>query len=69
MQRRRRQPTLFKYKNNTHTKSELVIFLRPVVIRDASLEGDFHEFKAAALRDGALPSDTVNTAPAAAEAP
>ena len=32
---------LFKYKNNTHTKSELVIFLRPVVmrcLRDAELE-------------------------------
>jgi general secretion pathway protein D len=46
---------LFKYKNNTHTKSELVIFLRPVVIRDASLEGDYSAFKAAALRDGVLP--------------
>ena len=46
---------LFKYKNNTRTKSELVIFLRPVVIRDASLEGDYSAFKAAALRDGVLP--------------
>ncbi|MEA3141015.1 MAG: biosis protein MshL [Gammaproteobacteria bacterium] len=46
---------LFKYKNDNHTKSELVIFLRPVVIRDASLEGDYREFKAAALRDGVLP--------------
>lgn len=33
-------------RENTAKKSELVIFLRPVVIKDASLEGDF-----AALRD------------------
>jgi general secretion pathway protein D len=32
---------LFKYRNDTSTKSELVIFLRPIVIRDASIEGDF----------------------------
>jgi MSHA biogenesis protein MshL len=43
---------LFKYKNDSHTKSELVIFLRPVVIRDASLEGDYHEYKALAEHDG-----------------
>jgi general secretion pathway protein D len=48
---------LFKYKNNLHTKSELVIFLRPVVIRDASLEGDYHDYKAAARRDGVLPAN------------
>ncbi len=50
---------LFKYKNNTRTKSELVIFLRPVVIRDASLEGDYSEFKAAAQRNGVLPGGPV----------
>ena len=33
-------------RENTAKKSELVIFLRPVVIKDASLDGDF-----AALRD------------------
>jgi MSHA biogenesis protein MshL len=43
---------LFKYKNDSHNKSELVIFLRPVVIRDASLEGDYHEYKALAEHDG-----------------
>ncbi len=35
---------LFKYKNNKSTKSELVIFLRPTVIKDASLSGDFASF-------------------------
>jgi MSHA biogenesis protein MshL len=43
---------LFKYKNDTHTKSELVIFLRPVMIRDASLEGDYHAYKSLAEHDG-----------------
>jgi MSHA type pilus biogenesis protein MshL len=32
---------LFNGRNNAARKSELVIFLRPVVIRDASLEGDY----------------------------
>lgn len=47
---------LFKYKNNTHTKSELVIFLRPVVIRDASLEGDYGAYKEVAKRNGVVPA-------------
>ncbi|HEY2676399.1 MAG TPA: hypothetical protein VGI65_05470 [Steroidobacteraceae bacterium] len=50
---------LFKYKNNTHTKSELVIFLRPVVIRDASLEGDYGEYKGIAQRDGLYQGGTI----------
>jgi MSHA biogenesis protein MshL len=58
---------LFKNKNNTHTKSELVIFLRPVVIRDASLEGDYHEYRAVAQRDSQLLGNP-DTVPAAAEA-
>ena len=36
---------LFKYRNDKATKSELVIFLRPIVIRDASLEGDYQSLK------------------------
>ncbi|MDO8991080.1 MAG: type II and III secretion system protein [Sideroxyarcus sp.] len=36
---------LFKNRNDTKTKTELVIFLRPVVIKDASLDGDFSEFR------------------------
>lgn len=53
---------LFKYRNDTHTKSELVIFLRPVVIRDASLDGDFHDYKSIADRDD-VPSGLVNGGP------
>jgi general secretion pathway protein D len=54
---------LFKYKNNTHTKSELVIFLRPVVIRDASLDGDFSAYKSMAQRDGVMPGSPGTTIP------
>jgi general secretion pathway protein D len=36
---------LFKSRNDTKTKTELVIFLRPVVIKDASLEGDFSAYR------------------------
>lgn len=36
---------LFKHRNDTSTKTELVIFLRPVVIKDASIEGDFGAYR------------------------
>ena len=40
----------FRNRNDTKIKTELVIFLRPVVIKDASLEGDFSAFS------GSLPN-------------
>jgi general secretion pathway protein D len=36
---------LFKYRNETSKKSELVIFLRPTVLTDASLNGDFRDYR------------------------
>ena len=36
---------LFKQRNDATTKTELVIFLRPLIIKDASLEGDFSSFR------------------------
>ena len=36
---------LFKYRSKRGRKSELVIFLRPVIIHDPSLEGDYAEFR------------------------
>jgi general secretion pathway protein D len=56
---------LFKYKNNQHNKSELVIFLRPVVIRDASVEGDYSAFKGVARRNGLLPGSSADSPPMA----
>jgi general secretion pathway protein D len=35
----------FRNRNDSKTKTELVIFLRPVVIKDSSLEGDFAAFR------------------------
>ena len=35
----------FKNRNDTNTKTELVIFLRPVVIKDASITGDFSNYR------------------------
>lgn len=32
---------IFSYRNETTTKTELVIFLRPVVVKDASMNGDY----------------------------
>ena len=36
---------LFKYRNDNSSKSELVIFLRPTVLVDPSLETDLKEFR------------------------
>lgn len=36
---------LFKYRNDASTKSELVIFLRPIVVRDPSMDGDYRSLK------------------------
>ena len=36
---------LFRQRKDTATKTELVIFLRPVVIRDPSMEGDYRRFQ------------------------
>lgn len=36
---------LFKQRNDTTIKTELVIFLRPVVIKDASIAGDFSAYR------------------------
>jgi MSHA biogenesis protein MshL len=35
---------LFKHRDNVYTKTELVIFLRPTVIRSASLNGDLKDY-------------------------
>lgn len=36
---------LFKHRNDTTTKTELVIFLRPAVIKEASIAGDFSAYR------------------------
>jgi general secretion pathway protein D len=36
---------MFSYRNETASKTELVIFLRPVVVKDASLAGDYRNYR------------------------
>jgi general secretion pathway protein D len=36
---------LFSYKDDQREKSELVIFIRPIVVKHASLNGDLSEFQ------------------------
>jgi len=36
---------LFRQRKDTVVKTELVIFLRPIVIRDASIDGDYRSFR------------------------
>jgi general secretion pathway protein D len=36
---------LFSYKNETNTKTELVIFLRPTIVKDASIDGDYRAYR------------------------
>ncbi len=42
---------LFSYKNDRNTKTELVIFLRPVVVQDPSLSGDLRGYATALPND------------------
>lgn len=48
---------LFENKNLTNTKTELVVFMRPVIIRDASIEGDYRGYRTF------LPDDKFTAAP------
>ena len=36
---------LFSYRNETSSKTELVIFMRPVVVKSASINGDYKSFR------------------------
>ncbi len=35
----------FRNRNDTSTKTELVIFLKPTIIRDPSIDGDYRSFR------------------------
>jgi general secretion pathway protein D len=55
---------LFSYDNDKREKSELVIFIRPVVIKQASLNGDLHEYRKflpAEQKPLAIKDNTANT--------
>lgn len=42
---------LFTHRNDTSTKTELVIFLRPTVVKNASVQGDYSSFRSNLPRD------------------
>jgi general secretion pathway protein D len=42
---------LFSYTEEKYVKSELVVFIRPVVIEHASLNGDLADYKKYLLED------------------
>jgi general secretion pathway protein D len=48
---------LFQYRNDTSRKTELVIFLRPTIIRDPSIRGDYRVLRDALPRDDFLTQD------------
>jgi general secretion pathway protein D len=54
---------LFSYRNENSTKTELVIFMRPVVIKDASVNGDYKEYRY--LLPGQKPDDEPYPVPKA----
>jgi general secretion pathway protein D len=53
---------LFKYKDETSKKTELVIFLRPTVLQDPTLDGDFRDYRQV-LQDA---RDAMEAAPGSA---
>jgi len=58
---------LFKYRNDSSSKSELVIFLRPTVLRDASLDADLRDYRA--LLPQAIDAVRINAGPSRAPLP
>ena len=49
---------IFKQRNDTKTKTELVIFLRPVIIRDASVNGDYAGYRGRLPNQASMPSQS-----------
>ena len=54
---------LFSYRNENASKTELVIFMRPVVVKDASVNGDYKDYRYL------LPGQASGPAPAYTEPP
>jgi len=54
---------LFSYRNENASKTELVIFMRPVVVKDASVNGDYKDYRYL------LPGQAPAPAPAYTEPP
>jgi MSHA biogenesis protein MshL len=49
--------SLFSSRNRNNTKTELVVFIRPVVVKDASIDGDYRAFRSL------IPADNFTSQP------
>ncbi len=54
---------IFKSRNDTKKKTELVIFLRPVVVKDASIDGDYSEFRSSLPNENFLKPENEKPKP------
>jgi MSHA type pilus biogenesis protein MshL len=50
---------IFNVRNNASAKTELVVFIRPTVIKDSSVEGDFSNFKDALPNKDFFKTDSI----------
>lgn len=55
--------SLFSHRNDKTTRTELVIFLRPTIIKDASVRGDFGAFHNQLPRDSFFESNALQPVP------
>ena len=58
---------LFSFRNEKSTKTELVIFMRPIVVKDASVNGDYKDYRY--LLPGEKPDNEPYPVPQAPPAP
>jgi len=49
--------SLFSSRNRNNTKTELVVFLRPIVVKDASIDGDYRAYRSL------IPADNFTSQP------
>jgi MSHA biogenesis protein MshL len=54
---------LFTYRNNATTRKELVIFLRPTVVKDASIQGEYRRFSSQLPHDDFFESNALQPVP------
>ena len=59
---------LFTYRNEASSKTELVIFMRPVVVKDASIDGDYRDYRYLLPGQAPLNSQPYTDGPPAATA-
>ena len=60
---------LFTYRSEANSKTELVIFMRPVVVKDAGIDGDFRDYRYLLPGQAPLNSQPYTEGPPAAAAP